>query len=97
MHTINSFINDKAVTRGGINLFSKDNAVKFIKLCEKYKISILGIDGFYLEADKTIPSIENSVDFTRTSLGLEETFKIAKEHVNKQNESLYFEIVYSDK
>lgn len=97
MNKIEILFKDKVLQRGGINLYSKYDALKFIEECEKEAFSILGIDGFYITDDTTEPSIENSIDFSVLSLNNENVFSIAKEFLDKQQENLFFEIIYEEK
>jgi hypothetical protein len=98
MNRIEKLFEDKAIIRGGIMLFSKDNALLFIKACENSKIQILGVDAFYLSEDNTQPSVENSVDFSSSEY-LRKAENIYSEAINfltEKNEMLFFEIVCMD-
>lgn len=93
MNNIENLFKDKAIQRGGINLYSKYDALSFVEECYKQSVYILGIDGFYITDNTTEPSIENSIDFTILPLKRESIFKMAKEFLSKKDDSLFFEII----
>ena len=64
MSKVLSFLNKYAIVRGGLFFLSQKDAIEFINICRLENKKLLGIDGFIIEHDKTIPSMENSVDFT---------------------------------
>lgn len=97
MKKIENLFKGRVLQRGGINLYSKYDALRFIAECEKEAVTILGIDGFFLAEDATEPSLENSVDFSVLSLKNENIFPMAKEFLDKQGENLFFEIIYEEK
>lgn len=97
MNNIEDLFKNRAIQRGGIKLYSKYDAMSFVEECYKQSVYILGIDGFYITDETTEPSIENSVDFTVLSLKKENIFEIAKEFLDKKDESLFFEIIYEEK
>ncbi|MGO4294326.1 hypothetical protein [Chitinophaga sp. RAB17] len=55
---------ESTLERGGIHLYSKENAIAFVLACREEKIRLLGIDGFWLTANSIQPSMEDSVDFS---------------------------------
>ena len=95
MKTIKDFINEKAIKRNGVMLFSRKNALFLVELCETHNVSILGIDGFYFFGNKIQPSMENSVDFSSAYYKLKEKniFIDAKEFLISKNSDLFFEII----
>ena len=98
MNRVEKQFEDKATIRGGIMLFSKENALSFIKACENTGIQILGIDAFYLSENNIQPSLGNSVDFS--SLGYmqkeKSTYSEAIHFLKDKNEKIFFEIVCMD-
>jgi len=79
-----------------LTLFSKENAIAFVDACEIYKVSILGIDAFYLYDNNQIqPSLEDSIDFSSSfyTQKNESIFADAKEFLLLKDEILIFEIV----
>ena len=97
MNNIENIFKDRAVQRGGINLYSKYDALNFVQECYKHSVYILGIDGFYIAEDTTEPSIENSIDFSVLPLNKENILEIAKEFLDKKDDDLFFEIIYEEK
>ncbi|REG76896.1 hypothetical protein [Algoriphagus antarcticus] len=96
MNRIEKLFKDRVVQRGGINLYSKVDALNFIKECEKDQVYILGVDGFYITEDKTEPSLDNSIDFSLLSVNRDRVFLMLKEFFNNKEESLFFEIIYEE-
>jgi hypothetical protein len=77
-------------------VLDKDNAIDFVKACEKALISILGVDGFYLDEETIQPSMENSIDFTTSSYKTSKNVYFdAIAFLNQRDKSMYFEIVCS--
>lgn len=97
MNRIENLFKDRVIQSGGINLYSKYDALSFIEECEKEAIYILGIDGFYITEDTTEPSLENSIDFSILSLNKERIYSMVKEFLDKKGENLFFEIIYEEK
>lgn len=98
MNRIKNLFKDKAIIRGGIMLFSKEDALLFVKACENNEIQILGMDAFYMTENYMQPSLDNSIDFSSSGYIPKEK-NIYLEAVNflkEKNEELFFEIVYMD-
>jgi hypothetical protein len=98
MNEVEKYFKNKAIIRGEILLFSKENAMSFVAACQKNNIEILGIDGFFLIEDKIQPCMENSIDFSSSEYK-KESGSIYSESVrflNEKGENLFFEIVCSD-
>jgi len=77
-------------------VMSKQNSIEFINTCEKERIDILGIDGFYLhENGGTEPSMANSVDFTSSSYEGDKNniYENSRQFILSRENNLYFEIV----
>jgi len=55
MNEIEDRFKDKAVISHGLVLFSKENALSIIEYCRRNRISILGIDGFFIFGKKIQP------------------------------------------
>ncbi|MCP5467925.1 MAG: hypothetical protein H7A32_01485 [Deltaproteobacteria bacterium] len=79
---------------GGWFILSKKEAIELIEACNKEKVQILGIDGFFLREKGIQPSLEHSVDFSE--LELEEAYQRSLEFLNQQPEELFFEVVCSE-
>ena len=92
MNKVEVLFLDRAIKRAGVLLFSKKDTLDFIEQCEYYKIVILGIDGFFISKYKTLPSMEDSIDYS-SSLLSDDIYKKAIEFVNERNDSLHFEII----
>ena len=62
MNEVEKLFKSRAIIRDNLTLFSKENAIAFVDACEIYKVSILGIDAFYLYDNNQIqPSLEDSI------------------------------------
>ena len=86
----------KAKERNGIILFSKTDALDFIRQCEKDSIDILGIDGFYLKGDNIQPSSENSIDFSSgNSKTVTDVYNQSLDFISKRENELFYEIICS--
>jgi hypothetical protein len=98
MKKIENLFEDKAIIRGGIMLYSKENALLFIEACKNNGIQILGIDAFYLSEENIQPSLENSVDFSSSGYMKKEEsiYSEAIIFFKDKNEKLFFEIVCMD-
>jgi hypothetical protein len=98
MNKVERLFVDKALIRGGVYLFSKYNALKLIDECRKAKISILGIDGFFITETSTQPSLENSLDFTSSTYkgNRDNVFDEARKFIEDRKNDLYFEVVCSE-
>ena len=92
MNKVEKIFMDKAVNRSGIILYSKKNALEFIKECSKNHIRLLGIDGFFITDKTTQPSLEDSKDFS-TGTHSQNVYDEAIEFLKNREDDLYFEIV----
>ncbi len=88
---------EKAIVKGNLLLFSKENAKSFIEACREDNIGILGIDGFYLKGDAIQPSSKDSVDFSSTHHRPknDNRFEEAIEYVEERGDDQVFEITCS--
>jgi hypothetical protein len=97
MNRIENLFKDWILNRGGLNLYSKEDTLKFIDECEKESVCILGIDGFYITEDITQPSLTNSIDFSSFSMKNENIYSFVRSFVAERSENLFFEIIYEEK
>jgi hypothetical protein len=82
----------KAFKRGGIRMYSKQDAIQFVEECRQHGIPILGIDGFYIDQKTTQPSMDNSIDLSiRIPTG--DIYDISIEFLKLRDDDLWFEIV----
>ena len=88
-----------AINRDTYFLFTKFDAIDFVRECLTENIEILGIDGFYKIDNQTVqPSMENSIDFSSSDY-LRKGSNIYDDSIifiNEKDENLFFEIVCSD-
>ncbi|MEF2964205.1 colicin E5-related ribonuclease [Paenibacillus sp. M1] len=90
-----NLLEDKAIIRGGISLFSTNDALELVQLCEDKNYNILGIDAFIITDTTTQPVMEHSVDFTYNSSS-SGNWSEAKEFIQqKADYNFVFEIVYN--
>ena len=73
-------------------MYSKSNAIQFIKECEKESVVVLGIDGFFLTSNTTQPSMDNSIDYSSRPFD-ESIYDKAIQFLEEKSDDLYFEIV----
>lgn len=85
-------LKNKATIRKGIMLFSKEDAMEFVKLCRIEMIDILGIDCFLLGENWIQPNMENSIDFSNKPFSIGRYDK-AIEFIKTRDDKFYFEIV----
>ncbi|CDT22496.1 hypothetical protein MUK51_07405 [Sphingobacterium faecium] len=97
MDRIANLFKDRILKRGGLNLYSKEDTLKFIDECEKDTVSILGIDGFYITENSTQPSLANSVDLSGFSMENENIYDLVKSFVAERPGNLFFEIIYEER
>jgi hypothetical protein len=94
MNNVELIFKDKAIIRGGLMLFTKNDALQFLKECQKQNLKILGIDSFILLGEKIQPSMENSIDFSKTYKT--DNFETAEEFIRTRSDDFYFEITCDD-
>lgn len=89
MNIVEIIFKGRAINKGGLMLFSKSDAMDFVKQCQKAQIKILGIDSFSLIGEKIQPSLANSVDYSDSDVIYDEILDFIKD----QDEKFLFEIV----
>jgi hypothetical protein len=94
MNNAELLFKDKAIIKGGLMLFTKADAVQFLKECQKQNIKILGIDSFKIIGEQIQPSMDNSIDFSTT--GEAGNFSKAEEFIITRSDEFYFEITSDD-
>lgn len=82
----------RALKQGGLFLFSKEDALEFVKECRKEKIHLLGIDGFLITNKSTQPAMNYSIDFS-SSLFEGNVFNEAIDFLEASPDNLFFEMV----
>lgn len=95
MNKVEDALKYKAINRKGIMLFSKEDAMEFVKLCRNEMLVILGIDCFLLGENWIQPNMENSIDFSNLSLNIDR-YDRAKEFITARDDKFYFEFVCAD-
>ncbi len=81
----------RAIQRSGIELYSVEDSILLIQLCQQSSFPILGIDAFKILEGKIQPSMENSIDLSMEK----ECYNIAIEFLTKRCDlNLMYEIVY---
>ena len=77
-----------------MSLYTYDNALRLVALCEQHGIPILGIDSFIVTETKTQPYMSHSVDFSSIE-DKQCTFDMARNFLkSKQLYGFVFEVVY---
>jgi hypothetical protein len=92
MNKVEKIFIAKALERGGLFLYSRENAIAFVKACNKEQIRLLGIDGFSLTGNSIQPDLQHSIDFS--SLFFEgDVCKKAIDFLETRSDDLFFEVV----
>jgi len=95
-------IEEEFISRGAVIMksndkwfvMSKQTSLEFINACEKEKIQILGIDGFYLHENGGIePSMANSIDFSSSHKEGANSYDDAIRFIQKREDNLYYEVI----
>lgn len=84
-------LSKKAIHRAGIDLYGIEDAILLIKLCQKAKLPILGIDAFKIFGDKIQPSMENSIDLSLENKNYDLALNFL---TDRRNLEFMYEIVY---
>jgi hypothetical protein len=85
---------DKAIIRGGLILFAKQDAIQYVLHCDSIKRRILGIDGLLITDKTTQPDLEHSVDFSK--LASEDAYLQALDFLKRQEDKFFFEVLTDD-
>lgn len=89
------FVKASAICKNNILLFSFENAIKLIELCEFEGRRILGIDTFLIYTNGSIqPILEESIDFTTAHKDYEGYWEEARRFILSKKEVFYYDIVY---
>ncbi len=85
---------------GDVLLFSSEDSVNFLEMCEKFEVPILGVEGFRIANGKRMPDMECILDlsvFVGSEEGRISSLKVAREFVgNLFDSDLFFEFVVMD-
>jgi hypothetical protein len=92
MNKVERIFMGRALNRSGITLYAKQDALDFIEECNKNRIGLLGLDGFFITDTTTQPSLDDSVDFSNDP-HLQNVYDKAIEFIKGRKDNLYFEIV----
>lgn len=92
MNKVEEIFIEKAVERGGLFLYSRENAIAFVKACKNEKIHLLGMDGFFLTNNRIQPSLEDSLDFSSLFFQ-EDVYEKAIDFLEIRSDDLFFEII----
>lgn len=95
MNKAERIFTESALKRGGIYLYSRENAIAFVLACKEEKIGLLGIDGFWLTANSIQPSMDNSIDFS-SSFFTGDCYEKAVGFLEIRSGELFIEIVIDD-
>lgn len=95
MNKVERLFLSKSINRGGIYLYSKEDALRFVEECRKQDMPVLGIDSFYITDDTIQPSMDNSIDFSIRSFE-KGIFDEAIQFLRQRGDDLHFEIVCAE-
>ncbi|MBS1611817.1 MAG: hypothetical protein JST49_03285 [Bacteroidetes bacterium] len=95
MNEVELMFEDKAIKRGLMAIYTKQDALQFVLECQKQSVGILGIDAFRLFPDKNAiqPSMEDSIDFSGSSFKGNDIYSDALALISTRKPDMYFEIV----
>lgn len=102
MNIVEEKFSDRGISRpGGWKVYRKDDALEFIRECQNFSITVLGIDGFkyFPETDGVQPFQEHSITFS-SSHNVKTDFdpyKASMLFLESRPDDLYFEIVCGEK
>ncbi len=81
----------KAITKGGLHFYEIADAMQLIDILEEKKIQVLGVDGFTVSDNETIPHMEHSIDLSNKT----DSHSKARAFLESKNDlNLVFEVVY---
>lgn len=84
-------LSKRAIQRPGVDLYTVEDALVLVKLCQQASTPILGIDAFIIYADKVQPSLENSIDLSFVN----NCYDVATRFLtDRYNLNFVYEIVY---
>jgi hypothetical protein len=84
----------KGITRGGILMFAPIDAAELIEAADRDGRMVLGLDGFFVAAKTTQPSLDNSVDFSaEVSRGANPNKRALEFIREREGRGLNFEVV----
>ncbi len=86
-------LTDKAIIRGGLQLYHYKEAVLLVESCIKSNIQILGIDAFLVRDGYTQPIMEHSIDLSSYDDACRND-KAYQFLMSRKNLDLVYEIVY---
>jgi hypothetical protein len=93
MDRVKNAFGNIAIKRDLMHFYSHQNIINIIDFCEKRKIRILGIDGFFLTPTTLQPSQDNSIDFSHLKdLCINES----REFMARMPQNIFYEIVTED-
>lgn len=91
-HNLELALSDKAIARGGLNLYRHADAVHLVKLCKQHNVRILGVDAFVISDGCTRPVMEHSIDFS--SQKIQDTEDVYEFLEARKDLDFAFEIIY---
>jgi hypothetical protein len=94
LNQVEILFSERAIIRGGILIFTKQDTLEFIEQCRKSGIGILGIDAFFITETSTQPSMEHSVDYSSDRADQDcYNYDRALKFVAEKDDHIFFEIV----
>jgi hypothetical protein len=95
MNKVDIIFSPKALRRGSLSLYLKQDALHYVLACQQENIAIIGIDGFFITQKSTQPSLENSIDLSTSRMHIGH-FDQAIKFLEAKPDDLYFEIVLDE-
>jgi len=99
MSTVRDDFYKLGVIRGGLLLLRPPDALQLIRRCKQLGLPVLGVDGFFLTATTTQPSMEYSIDLSgsRKPPSIAESWDMAEAFVTKRLATdLFFEVAIEE-
>ena len=91
---IDEFVEKNAIKRNNLRIYKPEDAIELIKLLEKQKVEIMGMDGFKIYEDNRIqPFMEYSNAYSNNEGNWEESIEFVTE-VSEKDKEIIFELVY---
>jgi hypothetical protein len=83
----------RGVVRGGLTLLRPRDALALVSKAREASLGVLGVDGFFISANATQPSLEDSIDLSNASAS-QSSWDAAEEFLKRYlHTDMYFEVV----
>ncbi len=81
----------RAIHRPGLDVYTAEDAILLVKLCQQASLPVLGVDAFKLFGDKIQPFMEHSIDLSNENESHDKAIKFLTDRLGMD---FVYEIVY---